>query len=133
MQRGKAPLVHNLQEPFRWMVDVTVISCLEKRMFTKKDFIITENYNLRLRPESAKKPTVELMKQFSTTINYGKYNFEWNYVIVKKAYELAQYLIGNKKSLDFSSPEPNLKRDDSGKLREKIKGLSYKKMEGHGI
>lgn len=133
MQRGKAPLVYDLQEPFRWLVDVTVISCLEKRMFTKKDFIITENYNLRLRPEGAKKLTVELMKQFSTTVNYDKHNFEWNYVIVKKTYELAQYLIGNKKSLDFSVPEPDSKRDDSGELRDRIKGLSYKKWKDMGF
>jgi hypothetical protein len=38
-----------------------------------------------------------------------------------------------KKSNDFSLPGPNLKRDDAGELREKIKGLSYKKMEGYGI
>jgi CRISPR-associated protein Cas1 len=42
VNQSKAPLVYDFQEPFRWIVDVAVLSALEKGIFTKKDFIRTE-------------------------------------------------------------------------------------------
>ena len=120
MNPSKAPLVYDMQEPFRWIVDVAVISALEKRTFDKKDFLRTENYNIRIRPDGVKKLMTEIMSQFSKTDKYNGYHWEWGYIISEKAYELGQFIIGKRKYLDFSEPEPNLERHDSDDLRKKI-------------
>ena len=133
MNPSKAPLVYDLQEPFRWIVDVAVMSALEKEIFTKKDFIRTENYNIRIRPDGVKKLMAELMPQFSKTVKYNGYNREWGYIITEKAYELGQFIIGKRKSLDFSEPEPILERHDSDDMRKKILDMSYTEWERMGF
>jgi CRISPR-associated protein Cas1 len=130
--QGSAPLVYDLQEPFRWLVDVAVITGLEKRVFDKKDFIRTENYNIRIRPNGVEKLISELASQFSSRIPYQKASHEWGYVIILKAREMAHYIIGKKKSMDFSSPELKLKRGDNLELREKILNISYSEWQRKG-
>jgi len=44
---AKSPLVYDIQELYRWIIDISVIQVLEERKLRKKDFIITENYNMR--------------------------------------------------------------------------------------
>ena len=55
MQPGKYSLAYDLQEPFRFLVDLAVITLIETDRMEKNDFIWTENYNLRLRPTGARK------------------------------------------------------------------------------
>jgi CRISPR-associated protein Cas1 len=50
MTPSKNSLAYNLQKPFRFLVDMAVINMVENEIMDKKDFIITENYNLRLKP-----------------------------------------------------------------------------------
>src|SRR3989344_2471607 len=57
---GKNSLAYDMQEPFRFLIDLAVISALEKGIMQKNDFIRTENYNLRLRPTGAKKLISEI-------------------------------------------------------------------------
>ena len=49
MNPSKSSLAYDLQEPFRFLVDLVVINLIENGTMDKKDFIVTENYNLRLR------------------------------------------------------------------------------------
>jgi len=42
-------------EPYRWLVDATIIECLEYERLSKKDFYRLDNYVLRLKPEAVKK------------------------------------------------------------------------------
>ena len=50
---SKHPLVYDLQELFRYVIDYSVIELLETKL-KRSDFIITENYHIRLKPETAK-------------------------------------------------------------------------------
>lgn len=54
MVNDKTPLVYDVLELYRWLVDLSVIELLEEKKLKKSDFITTENYNIRLRPETAK-------------------------------------------------------------------------------
>ena len=87
---GSAPLVYDLQEPFRWMVDIAVIEALEKKVFSKKDFMLTENYNLMIRPEGVKRLIGLLDARFSSKTPYKGKNWEWGYIIASKTGELFQ-------------------------------------------
>ena len=50
---SKHPLVYDLQELLRSVVDYSVIKLLEMKL-KKSDFITTNNYHIRLRPDTAK-------------------------------------------------------------------------------
>jgi CRISP-associated protein Cas1 len=53
--RIPTPDIYNFQEFFRWLVDLTVIEALEHKVFHKKDFIRTDDYIIRIKPEGVKK------------------------------------------------------------------------------
>jgi len=129
----KEPLVYDLQEPFRWLVDLTIIQALENNLFHKKDFIRTEDYIIRLRPDGAKKLVEELDNTFSQTVKYKGYNQQWGMVIQVKAQELSNYLVSKQKGIDLGSPEPFLERVDNIELRNKIMNISYTEWKKMGF
>ncbi len=130
---GKEPLVYDLQEPFRCLVDLAIISGLEKDIFNKKDFIRTENYNIKLRSSGAKKLIKEFEAQINKKVYYRNNWYSWHYIILLKTQELAQYLIGKRKELKFDLPKMELERIDTLKLREKILKIPYSKTKKLGM
>jgi len=125
MAVGKAALAYDLQEPYRWLIDVAVIDALERKIFDKSDFMITENYNIRLRPVGVRKLVDVVNSQFSSKVQFKGKSWEWGYVISQKAGELANFILSKKAKLDFSDPTPILVRNDSAIIREKILNASY--------
>ena len=54
INQSRTSLVYDVQELFRWLIDVSVIQLLEEKKIKKSDFIITENYHTRLGEDAAK-------------------------------------------------------------------------------
>jgi len=133
VNQGKTPLVYDLQEPFRCLIDLAIINSLEKKVFQKEDFIRTENYNIKLKPSGAKKLVQEVEAAFSQRVFYRDGNRAWAYIIMMKANELAQYLMGKHNALDFSKPSLELTREDDFELRQKILGLTHTEAKQLGI
>ena len=79
---SKHPLVCDLQELLRYVVDYSVIELLETRL-NKSDFIVTENYHIRLKPDTAKK-LIEKIKE----------NFNRRYGFKNKQYAMDNILFG---------------------------------------
>lgn len=129
---GKEPLVYDLQEPFRWLIDLAIINALEKKVFDKKDFIRTENYNIKLKTSGAKKLVKEIENQLNKTTFYLGREYRWFNVILFKARELGQCLLGKRKSIDFNISS-NLERIDNAELRDSILKLSYSEAKKLGI
>jgi len=125
MNPGKNSLAYDLQELFRFLIDLAIINIIEKNAMDTKDFIRTENYNLRLRPTGAKKLLNEINSMFNKTVEYGGKQNSWSYIIQLKTRKLAQYLIGTKKKLDFASPYYQIERQDSEEIRKQILRISY--------
>jgi CRISPR-associated protein Cas1 len=48
LAQAKTSLVYDIQELFRWLVDLSALQILEAKKLKKSDFMITENYHLRL-------------------------------------------------------------------------------------
>ena len=114
----KEPLVYDFQEPFRWLVDLTVIQALERNQFNKKDFIRTDDYIIRIRPEGVRKLIFELDRTFSQMEKYKNLHQQWGNLILAKGQELSNFLTGKRKTLDFSSPKVKMDRVDSKELRD---------------
>ncbi|TQD27917.1 CRISPR-associated endonuclease Cas1 [Methanolobus vulcani] len=125
MNTGKNSLAYDLQEPFRFLVDLAVINLVESERMEKKDFIRTENYSLKLRPSGAKKLTKELNLWFNKRVSYKGNMTMWSYVLFLKTRELAQYLVGKRQNVDFIKPRYEAKRQDSNDIRQKILSISY--------
>lgn len=130
---GKTPLVYDLQEPFRCLIDVAIITGLEKNVFKKSDFIRTENYNIRLRSSGAKKLIKEIEIVLNTRVFYRGMNRTWNYIIMLKGNEFGLYLQKKRKKLDFSDPSLNILRKDDYDLRQKILDIPYSKAKELGF
>lgn len=125
MNTGKNSLAYDLQEPFRFLVDFAVISLIESEKMDNKDFIRTESYSLRLRPSGAKKLTEEVNLWFNKRVSYKGNMTMWSYVMFLKTRELAQYLVGKRKDIDFIVPQYETKRQDTSDIRKKILSISY--------
>lgn len=74
----------------------------------------------------------EVSGQFSSNVPDQKASYEWSYVVSLKARELAHQIVGKRKLIDFSCPEPNLKREDTYELREKILTMPYSEWKKMG-
>ena len=107
------------------LVDLTVISLIESGSMESKDFIRTENYNLRLKPTGARKIVNEFSSMLNKKVSYQGKESTWGYVIFLKVRELAHYLTSKKEKLDFVKPEFEIERIDSYDMRQKILNISY--------
>ena len=54
INQSRTPLVYDIQELLRWLIDISVIQLLEEKKIKKSNFIITENYHTRLGEKIAK-------------------------------------------------------------------------------
>jgi CRISP-associated protein Cas1 len=132
MAPGKYSLAYDLQELFRFLVDLAVIGLIEKDAMEKKDFIRTESYTLRLRPTGARKVTEAVNAWLNRTVAYQGNEIAWSYIMLLKARELAHYLMGKKRALVFLTPAYYIDRQDSEEMRKKILNISYAEWKKRG-
>jgi CRISPR-associated protein Cas1 len=128
------PLVYDLQEPYRWLVDYTVLRMVLSRTFTWDDFYFSsDDYRLRIKPPLLDRYVGLLRERFNSGVAYGGKRLMWDTVILRKCQELARYLLGKTASFSLTSPGPILERSDSRRLREKILRLSQLEAQKVGI
>jgi CRISPR-associated protein Cas1 len=125
MNPSKNSLAYDIQEPFRFLVDLAVINLIENNTMDKKDFVITDSYNLRLRNTGAKKIVNEFTNMLNKTVGYGDKQTTWGSVLLLKTRELSHYLTEKTKKLEFVNPEFGVFRVDSQEIRQKILNISY--------
>lgn len=133
MKIGSKSLAYDLQEPFRFLIDLAVISSIEKKKMKDSDFIRTENYNLRLRPSGAKKLMEEIGIWFNRKVRYRNKNYKWGNVLIEQTRELAHYVSGKKNFFNLSEPFFEIKRDDTEEIREIISKINYAKWKKLGF
>ncbi|MGD0424236.1 MAG: CRISPR-associated endonuclease Cas1 [Candidatus Bathyarchaeia archaeon] len=91
----KQALVYDLQEPFRWLIDLTVLQAFESRILDLGAFHFKfDDYRFRFNPE-AKERFIELLKQqFNRGVSYRGQRMKWDTVIEQKTNELGRFLMG---------------------------------------
>ena len=115
---------YDLQEPFRWIADVSVMDAFESGVLDFPDFYFTgDDYRYRFDPE-AKQRFLELLRErFNSAVRCKGRAFKWDTVIEQKANELGRFLVGRTDTLDFSAPSPTLRQTDDRELRRRILSL----------
>jgi CRISPR-associated protein Cas1 len=121
----KQSLVYDLQEPFRWIADVSVMEAFESRVLDLPDFYFTgDDYRYRFEAEAKQRFLDLLRERFNSVVRCSGRASRWDTVIEQKAVELGRYLVGRTGRLDFSEPPARLARVDSLELRKRIVNLS---------
>ncbi|WP_209621070.1 CRISPR-associated protein Cas1 [Methanolobus bombayensis] len=75
----------------------------------------------------------EFNKWMNKKVPYEKQSVMWSYDLLLKTRELAQYLIGKRKTLDFSKPAYAVERQDSEDIKQKILSISYSEWKKMGF
>ena len=125
INQSRTPLVYDIQELFRWLIDVSVIQLLEEKKTKKSDFIITENYHTRLGAGVAKLLIEKINLNFNARYNYknGK-NYSYQIILQDNLQQFSNFIADKKKEFDFVIPTMKLNRNDNLELREKILSMT---------
>jgi CRISPR-associated protein Cas1 len=133
-EETRESLVYDLEEAFRWLVDLTVIQAFASGWLNVADFEFTrDDYLYRIEFEAKKRFLHLLKKQFNSGVQYRGRSLKWDTVIEEKTNELARYLSGRSPILSFQEPNPILARPDNRTVREAILGLSQSQAAELGI
>ena len=125
LSNSRASLVYDVQELYRWLIDLSVIQLLEEKKLKKADFIVTENYNIRLRDTTTKALIEKIKLNFNTRALYnGKY-YSYQNILYENVRLLANYIIGKSNKLQFNVPEFKIKRDDNIDIQSKVLSLTF--------
>jgi Uncharacterized protein predicted to be involved in DNA repair len=126
IDHSKHPLVYDLQELFSYVVDYSVIELLETKL-RKSDFITTENYHIRLKPDTAKLLIEKIKNNFNKRYEFRNKQHTLENIMFENIRELSKYITGNSKNLEFSIPEIEIKRNDNSQVRDKIMSIDPEK------
>ena len=133
--QSKFPLAYDLQEPFRWLVDLTVIELLrDGKLDRKADFIVTENYHIRLRPTAAKALMERLSANFNRKVTVGGRNYSYETLVQEVARRLSRTLLEPSVRFDLSIP---FAVGESGHvetaLKDRVAALTYAEGRALGL
>ena len=130
----KQSLVYDLQEPFRWLIDLTVMQAFESGSLDVPHFYFTgDDYRYRFDVEAKSRFLNLLREQFNSGVNYKGRILKWDTVIEQKLTELSRFLSGKSREIDFTEPSPNLERSDSLEIRKAILSLTQDEAKKSGI
>ena len=130
----KQSLVYDLQEPYRWLIDFTVMQAFESGSMDVPDFYFTgDDYRYRFDVQAKERFIDLLRKQFNSGANYKGRILKWDTLIQEKTNELARFVSGRSRGLDFSEPSPTFVTTNNRAVREAILSLTRYEARKCGI
>ena len=135
INQSRTPLVYDIQELFRWLIDVSVIQLLEEKKITKKDFLVTENYNTRLRQTGAKLLIEKIKNNFNKKVPYKRNrNYSYQNILLDNVQVLSNFISGKTKNLEFNIPSIAVKSSfDFKKVKQELLKMTPDKRKELGI
>jgi CRISPR-associated protein Cas1 len=107
-------------------VDYSVIELLETGL-KKSDFITTENYHIRLKPDTAKKLIEKIQGNFNKRYEFRNKQHTLENIMFENIRELSKYVLDKMKSLEFRIPDLTISRNDNTQVRERIVSIDPEK------
>ena len=99
----------------------------------KSDFIVTENYNIRLQESTAKLLIEKIKNNFNMKIPFRGKNYSYDNVLFYKIQEFANFISEKNNKLDFKIPEFKIKNDDTVEIKKKIMKMTPDERKRLGI
>ena len=133
INKSRTPLVYNIQELFRWLIDVSIIQLLEEKKIEKPDFIITKNHHIRLGEDVTKLLIEKINSNFNAKYNYknGK-NYSYQVILQNNLQQFANFISEKKKEFEFNIPTIRLNSYVDLEL-EKILSMTVEERKRLGI
>ena len=97
------------------------------------DFILTENYHIRLKQDTAKILVDKIKSNFNLKVRYKKKHFAYQNILYDNISQLSQFISNQKKTIEFVVPNIEINRDDTILLRDKILAMSPENRRKLGI
>lgn len=129
---GKTPLVYDVQELERWLIDLSVIQLLEEKRLKKSDFITTENYHIRLKPDTAKMLIEKTRLNFDKKASYKDKNYTYENILTDNVQKLANHIL-DKNELKFDIPLTKIARNDELGIRDILANMTTEERKKLGI
>ena len=133
LKDGRMSLVYDIQELYRWLIDLSIIQLLEDKGLKKSDFIVTENYNIRLTSVTAKALLDKITLNFNKTMQYKGKQHSYGFILLDNVRNLASYVTDTTKTLTFDIPEIGTARNDPTELRNHILSMTSEERKQLGI
>jgi CRISPR-associated protein Cas1 len=133
MDKSKTPLVYDLQELGRWIIDLSVIELLEEKKLSKSDFIVTENYHIRLREQTAKMLIEKIQSNLNNRAKYKGKNYTYENILLDNVQGLANFIIDKSDKLKFNIPPIQINRNDHTEIRELLLRMTPEERRKLGI
>lgn len=130
---SKTPLVYDIQELFRWIIDLSVIQLLEEKKLKKSNFIVTENYHIRLKENTAKMLIDKIKINFNRFTAYKGKNYSYQNILFDAVQRLANFILDRNPHLNFEIPSVKITRNDTIELKEKIMNMTSTERKARGI
>ncbi len=131
---SRTPLVYDIMELFRWIVDLSVIQLLESTPKLKKtDFITTENYHIRLKDIIASLLIEKIKDNFRIKAPYKGKNYYYENILSDNISKLSLFISEKNKNIDFEIPNISFKRNDYLSIKEKILKMTPENRKKLGI
>jgi CRISP-associated protein Cas1 len=131
---SKLPLVYDLEESFRWLVDLSVLEVLAGRQLDRKaGFLTTENFHVRLRPHAISLLSERLSENFNRTVPFRGQRHSFDAICSEQARTLARHLLGQSKRLDLGFPFGAFDGALDAQVAETISALTYADARRLGI
>jgi CRISPR-associated protein Cas1 len=99
----------------------------------KSDFIVTENYNIRLKEKTAKDFIQKIQKNFNHKVPYQGKNNTYQTILQNNVQQLANFISDKRKDIEFVIPRYEISRNDTSILKEKILSISPQERKRLGI
>jgi len=87
----------------------------------------TENYHIRLKPNTAKLLIEKIKNNFNQRYEFRNKQYALENIMFENIRELSKYITGNSKSLEFTIPAIEIKRNDNSQIRERIMSIDPEK------
>ena len=108
------------------VIDYSVIELLETKL-KKSDFITTENYHIRLKPDTAKLLIEKIKNNFNKRYEFRNKQHTLENIIFENVRELSRYILGKTKTLEFKIPDIAISRNDTIDVKNKIMSIDPEK------
>ncbi len=126
-------MVYDLQELFRWTIDLSVIQLLEDKKLRKSDFIVRENYHIRLREGTAKELIEKIKFNMNRKAPFRCKNASYQTIILGNVRAVANFVLGKSKILAFVIPSLAITRNDTLGIQSRILTMTPQERRRLGI
>ena len=132
-QPGATPLVYDVMELFRWIVDLTIIELVEDRKVKPEDFETTVDYKVRVKEDAGHRVVERLSQNFKHTVHVGRQNVQYDTVLDRDVRQLARFFLGDTKNVNFSCPFSACDSKVDAELVRRLLTMDVKERKERGI